>query len=245
MTDPQGLLLVTAGVLLAWRERWWALAVLSLLSAGVRETHVLVYPFLFALVWRRAGLRAAALRTLLVAGPALALTVALRAALEPLVHPTLGASIADNLGFRWRHLADNQLYVLSLGTWGVLLPLALLAHPGWRSWRRWPERAALALAVYATTIAISNNNERPLAYALPVALPAALAGLRRLAAASRPASALWVLAALAVQFLFYVQTQFTGPGISIYQPVSWPVTVSCAAFAVAGACWLRRAEANA
>lgn len=234
MTDPQGLLLVAAGVLLAWHARWRSLAALSLLSAGVRETHVLVYPFVLALVWRQAGLRAAGRRTLLVAGPALMLTAALRLGIEPLVHPTLGASIADNLAFRWHHLTDNQPYVLSIGTWGVLLPLALLGSVRGRVWHRWPEQAVLLLAVYATTILISNNNERPLAYALPAVLPAALVGLSRLAESGRLACALWVTAALAVQVLFYLETRFTGLGISIYQPVSWPVVLVCALFAGVG-----------
>lgn len=234
MTDPQGLLLVAAGVLLAWHARWWSLAALSLLSAGVRETHVLVYPFVLALVWRQAGLRAAGRRTLLVAGPALMLAAALRLGIEPLVHPALGASVADNLAFRWHHLTDNQPYVLSIGTWGVLLPLALLGSVRGRVWYRWPEQAVLLLAVYATTILISNNNERPLAYALPAVLPAALVGLSRLAESGRLARALWVTAALAVQVLFYLETRFTGLGISIYQPVSWPVVLVCALFAGVG-----------
>ncbi len=245
MTDPLGLLLVAGGLLLAWRGRWRTLMVLSLFSAGVRETHVLVYPFVLALEWRRVGARAAGLRTLFVAAPALIASAALRFGIEPLVQPTLLASIIDTLEFRWHHVGDNQLYLLSLGTWGVLLPLALLAGSWRHAWRHWPEHVLFVTAVYVTTILISNNNERPLAYALPAMLPAALAGLRRLGALGALPRVLYVAAALGVQVLFFSETRFTGLGISIYQPVSWPVVGACVLFAMGGAGALHRVKTRA
>ena len=61
--------------------------------------------------------------------------------------------------------------------------------------RRHFDRALFVLSVYATLV-ISNNNERPLAYALPALVPAALWCLRAFqqespAAAAVPSAAQW------------------------------------------------------
>ena len=67
---------------------------------------------------------------------------------------------------------------MTLGAFGVLVPLVLLFParlPGLV--RRHFDRALYVLSVYATLV-ISNNNERPLAYALPALVPAALWCLR-------------------------------------------------------------------
>ncbi len=238
MTDPAGLLCVALGVLLARRlgdtppgasrqGLLLRLAALLLLAACVRETWVLVVPFAFFTLLRHHGVAHALVTSAALAAPACAATWLLRRFIVPAVHPGLLDSIVDNVGFRLNHAGDNQLYVLTLGTWGVLLPLALLAPGGWLARARagLPELSLTAF-VYVTTVLISNNNDRPLAYALPALLPAALAGLRRLVDAA-PARA-WapIVAVLALQALFFALTRFTGLGISVYQPVSWPVVVS-------------------
>jgi hypothetical protein len=124
----------------------------------------------------------------------------------------------------------------------VLLPLALLA-PGrfWDHARRHAGDLSLVIMVYATTLLISNNNDRPLAYALPAVLPAALVGLRRLRAAWSGRAAAVSALVLGLQFLFYLRTRFTGLGVSVYQPVSWPVVGALAVFWIAAALALRTA----
>ncbi len=239
MTDPAGLLCVAWGVRLAWRlgpsgdarhgllVRLSRLAALLGLAALVRETWVLVVPYAFFVLLRRLSLARALLASAALCAPACAVTWLLRRLIVPVIHPGLLDSIADNLGFRLDHVADNQLYVLTLGAWGVLVPLALLA-PGRaleRARRGLPELSLMTFVVL-TTVLISNNNDRPLAYALPALLPSALAGLRRLSHALPAAAWAPAAAALGLQALFYVETRFTGLGISVYQPVSWPV-VTC------------------
>jgi hypothetical protein len=244
MTDPEGLLLVAWGVLLARRERLVPLGALALLAAFVRETFVIVYPFAFFVRLRRRGLPRALLDTAaLAAGPALA-TLALRRLITPAIHPGLWDSIVDNVGFRVDHLFDNQLYVLTLGTWGVLLPLALVAPRPRDLVRRHAAELSLVAFVYASTVLISNNNDRPLAYALQVVLPPALAGLRRLIEAAPLPAGVTLGAVVALQALFYVETRFTGLGISIYQPVSWPVVAALGAFWLGAFTLVRRAAAQ-
>jgi hypothetical protein len=165
--------------------------------------------------------------------------VTLRLSIAPNQPDDFVSSIADSLSFRWRHLFDNQLYVLSVGTWGVLLPLALLA---WRrlpdALRREPDLVALLVMAYGTLV-ISNNTERPLAYAVPAMLPAALCGLDRLVSEGRVAFALAAASALGVQALHYGATRFGEPGMSIYQPTHWGVVATTAAFWVASLLALR------
>lgn len=253
MTDPLGLLLVALGVRLARRERLLPLGALGLLAAFVRETFVIVYPFAFFVRLRSRGLGRALLDTAALGAGPLVATLALRRLIVPAVHPGFLDSMADIVRFRLNHVFDNQPYVLTLGTWGVLLPLALLyATPAVNSGaprptprlrdfvRRQTADLSLLVFVYASTLVLANNSERPLAYALPVVLPAALDGLRRLLHAAPLPAGVVLGAAVALQALFYVETRFTGLGISVYQPVSWTVVAALLAFWVAAAVVVRR-----
>jgi hypothetical protein len=113
----------------------------------------------------------------------------------------------------------------------------LRPHRIWAACRRDVDQALFLGLVYLTTVLISNNNERPLAYALPVLLPAALANLGFAMERVRLSRAAVFALILTLQLLFYVRTRFTGQGISIYQPVSWSVTVALVLFWL-GALWL-------
>ena len=50
---------------------------------------------------------------------------------------------------------------------------------------------------------------------------------------------------LSLQALVYVQTRFTGLGISVYQPVSWPAVAALVAFWVGAVFALRRVDRRA
>ena len=152
---------------------------MSVLAAFVRETYVLVYPYVFLRELRTGRpLLQAAGRTAALAVLPFAILVAIRRLVTPNQPDDFVAGIVDSMTFRFNHLLDNQLYVVSLGAFGVLVPLVLLFPtrlPGLT--RRHFDRALYVLSVYATLV-ISNNNERPLAYALPALVPAALWCLR-------------------------------------------------------------------
>ena len=132
--------------------------------------------------------------------------------------------------FRWNHLLDNQPYVVTLGAFGVLVPLVLLFParlPGLA--RRHFDRALYVLSVYATLV-ISNNNERPLSYALPALVPAALFGLRTFLAETRLPVVPVLGLVVALQALFWWGQRWAEMGMSIYQPVNWVTVAAMAAF---------------
>lgn len=240
MTDPAGLALLVLTLLALRQGRLPLVGALGCAAAFVRETQVVAWPWIFLDRLRADGLGGALRATLLACGPALLVYALLRGLIAPASGPALHDAIVDNLGFRWRHLLDNQLYLMTVGTWGVLVPLLLL-FPGrlLRVARREPGAVSLLLAVYVTTFLISNNNERPLAYAVPVVLPAALLGLRWLSEASGLSQRTLGSAALLLQLFAWQQALFTGLGISVYQPTNRAVLAAMAAAWLAGL-WLRR-----
>jgi len=90
------------------------------------------------------------------------------------------------------------------------------------------------MAMAYASLALANNTERLLAYALPVVVPAALRGLRAGLDAGRLPFAPVAALVLGLQLLYYVTTPFHGIlGLSLYQPVNWVIVVAMAAFWVA------------
>jgi hypothetical protein len=242
MTDPTCLLLVVVSLLLAEDGRWRALAGVAALSALVRETSVIVFPFVFFRLARTESLRAAVVKTGALAALPLALLVLLRVVITPLQPSPLLDVLHDALGFRWRHLLDNQIYLLTVGSWGVLLPLLLLLRR--RDVREVlrAEDLALLATVYAS-LAVANNTERLLAYALPALLPAALTALDALAEDGRLRREIVAVAAVAAQAVFWNQTRLFGDGMSLYQPTNLVVIGTMAVFGL-GALALRRTAAG-
>lgn len=223
MTDPACLLLVTLalGLLRSGRDGW--LPLVGLLGMPVRETYLVVFVAHAAWLWRRRPWPSALGRALLFALPGLLAAAYVRLALAACPEDDPLATIADVVGFRARHLLDNQLYFATLGSFGALLALAL-ASPrrlGARLRQR-PEEAALLLLVYAS-LAAANNTDRLLVYAAPALLPAALETIRAAADLGRARGLGLAVAALAAQSFFWLATPWREQGISIYQPTSWPV----------------------
>ena len=138
------------------------------------------------------------------------------------------------MAFRFRNLTNNQPYVLTVGTFGVIFPL-LLMFPGRviTLLREHFDQAGLLACVYATLV-ISNNTERPLIYALPVVVPAALHQLRALIEEARlPAVPVCALT-VALQAFVWTQTRFAEIGMSIYQPTNLMVVAAMLLFWLAG-----------
>jgi hypothetical protein len=246
MSDPAALFLVMLAFFLVERGKAGALLGVSLLAASVRETYVLVYPYVF-LRELRAGqpLRKAVAHAAALATLPLAVLAAIRRVVTPSQPDDFVSGIVDSLTFRAHHLLDNQLYVVTLGAFGVLVPLVLLFParlPGLA--RRHFDRALYVLSVYATLV-ISNNNERPLAYALPALVPAALWCLRTfLDETGLPA--LPVLAAVVgLQAVFWTGQRWAEIGMSIYQPVNWTTVAALTLAWVAAQAALSRARRRA
>jgi len=149
------------------------------------------------------------------------------------------SGVVDSMTFRLNHVLDNQLYVVTIGAFGVLAPLLILQPerlPGLV--RRHFDRALYVLSVYAT-LGISNNNERPLAYALPALVPAALWCARAFLEETRLPAGPLLATVVALQVLFWVGQRWTEIGMSIYQPVNWTTVAAMAAF------WLATQAARA
>jgi len=233
MTDPAALFLVMLAFFLVERGKWGALLATSVLAAFVRETYVLVYPYVFLHELRKGRtLLAAAGRTAALSALPLAVLVAIRRLVTPSQPDDFVSGIVDSMTFRSNHLLDNQPYVVTVGAFGVLVPLLLLFPARVPALvRGHSDRALYVASVYATLV-ISNNNERPLAYALPALVPAALWCLRAFVEETGVPAVPVLVAVVALQALFWGGQRWAEMGMSIYQPVNWTTVV-----AMAG-CWL-------
>jgi hypothetical protein len=243
MTDPAAAFLLALALLWIRRGRTAAFHVLSVVAAFVRETYIVVYPFyLLYLLKQGRSFRDAVLRTAGVAVVPFAILVTLRVLIVPNQPDDFVAAVTDSMAFRIRNLTNNQPYVLTVGTFGVMFPL-LLMFPGrvFALVRQHFDQAGLLTCVYATLI-ISNNTERPLIYALPVVVPAALHQLRALSEEARiPLPPLCALT-VALQAFLWIVTRFAEIGMSIYQPTNYGVVAAMVLFWVAGQAALRLAS---
>jgi hypothetical protein len=230
MSDPPCLFLVALAFLFVRREKHTALGMVSVVAALVRETYVIVYPHYFFRLLKRRSWGEALGRTAAVSALPIAILLGLRYLLVPNQPDDLVASFHENVDFRIRYLFDNQWYVLTVGSWGVLFPLFLL-YPGriWELSRRHFDQLAPALVVYASLL-VSNNTERPLAYAVPALLPAGLYNLKTFLAETGLPPAGVVAAAVALQAFFWSRTRLFETGISIYQPANLGVAAAMLAF---------------
>ncbi len=241
MTDPAALFLVMLAFFLVERRKWALLFATSLAAAFVRETYVLVYPYVF-LREARAGrpLRTAAGCAVALAALPLAVLASIRRLVTPNQPDDFVAGIVDSTTFRFHHLLDNQPYVLTVGAFGVLVPLLLLFPARVPALaRRHFDRALYVASVYAT-LAISNNNERPLAYALPALLPVALGCLRAFVRETRLPETPVLAAVVALQALFWSNQRWAEMGMSVYQPVNWTTVAAMAGAWVAAQVLLAR-----
>ena len=246
MTDPTSLFLLVLAFLLIRQGRTAALYPVSALAAFVREHNAVVFPYYF-LNAQKGGvpLARAALGTAAIAALPVAILVGLRMIIVPSQPADLLADLADTMGFRWRHRVD-QPYQLTVGSLGVIFPLLVLFPARIPALARRHYDQLAVVAFFYGLLAIANNTEREIAYALPVLLPAAMRQLGDFAREARlPAPPLLVLA-VALQLLFFFEQRFLESGSSMYQPTNWTVVGAMGLFwlaAQAALLW-RRAPAG-
>lgn len=245
MTDPLALFLLVLAFYLVGRGELRLLALVSVLGVMARESYVLVFPYFLLRELRTADPRNAVPRTLAIAGVPLAVLWLLQALIVPVNPHGVLATAARATAFRTRHLLDNQLYLVTIGSFGVLFPLALLfPRRLWDGCKRRYEEAAFVVLVYLS-LALASNTERLLAYALPVVVPAALRGLEELKSRARLPLAVASAMALGPQALLYARTRYLGElGASIYQPADWIVAAAMVAFWAACEALLARSGAG-
>jgi len=231
MTDPLCLFLMMIGFLLIERGRTAALHLPSIVAAFVRENYAVVYPYYFLRLLKRGTSFLPALGlTVAVATLPMAILVGLRVLIVANQPDDILGGIAETVAFRLRHMSDNQPYLLTVGSLGVLFPLLLLFPGRLAAWCRRDYDLAAVVAFFYAVLLIANNTERELAYALPALVPAGLRNLRDWTAEARlpaiPALALVV----GLQALFFLRQRFTEIGMSMYQPTDLVVAGAMAAF---------------
>lgn len=225
MTDPLALWLVALAFLAIRLGRHSVLAPLGTLALLARESYLLVLPYLFLRLWRREGLGAACARTAAAFAVPIAVMLLVRDSIIAVPARPLGIEIERIIEFRSALLLENQLYLWSIGSFGVLFAaLWLPTARGPRGWLRRPEDLAVIAAVYGSLL-IASNTDRLLVYAVPVILPVAVRSVRRLAEASGLPFAALAGSALLAQAVFYLRTRFSGPEISNLQPFDGVATL--------------------
>jgi len=129
---------------------------------------------------------------------------------------------------------------------GAIFPLLVLFPARIPALARRHYDQLAVVAFFYGLLAIANNTEREIAYALPVLLPAAMRQLGDFAREARlPAPPLLVLV-VALQLLFFFEQRFLESGSSMYQPTNWTVVGAMGLFwlaAQAALLW-RRAPAG-
>lgn len=216
MTDPLCLFLIALSLLLAVRRRDTALAAVGGFGVATRESYLLVLPWYFARRLRRDGAARAIGATALVAIAPLAVLAALHYLLPPLrpapSYLTLARKFLPLRLAAW----PTQLYLLSAGSFGVLFPLLALPPRRGAKLRVWRGEDLVYLAGVVSTLAVANNTDRLLAYALPAVLPAAL---RRAQSLDVPFPALAAIL-VTLQLVVFSSVRYGGAGTSVYQPAN-------------------------
>ncbi len=245
MTDPAGLFLVTLSFYLIRSRRTTELLAVAVIAVTVRESYlaVLIYYFLYLL--KRRGWRAAGRESWPVLLVPAVLLLLIRYYIIPSADYDIAAVSRSVLAFRAENFWPGQVYLLTIGSFGVIFPLLLLfpARPA-AKFRGHYDKLAYLVIVYASLIA-GYNTDRLLVYALPVLVVPALRNLKRLIDRTGFPAAVVVIPVLLLQVCFYVSTRFYGiPAVSIFQPVRLPVVVSLSLFWVSalGTIYIRRAR---
>lgn len=194
--DAAVLALTTAAILLAQsrRDRWLALCLLA--GAATKESVLFAIPLVYTLRAAHALDRQAAVRTLLVAAPALVLAVVLRLAIPawntdaayvatlpadisrfPELFPNYSYwSLAQDIGYdlRVREFGLDSFWSYTTRPFGAVLPLLALFGV-WRKPRLALRLSPFLLLVYAQ-LAFATDTERLLVLAAPALLWLAAAG---------------------------------------------------------------------
>ena len=127
MSDPAALALVMLAFFLIERGKWGALRRERRCRVRARDLRPRLPLRLPARAAARTAARSGA-RPRPRRSPSLplAILVAIRRLVTPKHPDDFVAGIVDSMGFRIAHVLDNQLYVVTIGAFGVLVPLLLL-----------------------------------------------------------------------------------------------------------------------
>ena len=227
MSDPVALFLVMLAFFLVERGQSAALFGTSVVAAFVRETYVLVYPYLF-LRELRLGRRFSAASPDSRGGR----TAVRDPRGDPHARQTRPARrlrVGDRRqhDVRLDHVLDNQPYVVTLGAFGVLVPLVLLLParlPGLA--RRHFDRGSSLLGLRHAR----DLEQQRAAARLRAAGPRSRGALvpAGLPAGDPPARPAGLAAVAALQLLFWAGQRWAEIGSSVYQQINWTTVAAMA-----------------
>ena len=231
MSDPLALFFIILAFYLIEIKSNKGLLLLSLIAVTARETYLAVLIYYFFYLLKREGINKALVRgSILWAAPILILLL-IRHYIIPVHTFSIIKTISIIIPFRLSNFWHNQLYLVTIGSFGVIFPLLLLfPRQLFRLFREHYDKLIFVLIIYAQ-LAIANNTDRLLAYALPVLLPAALRSMKRFISETRLATTGIMTIALVLQLIFYVATKFyRQPAISVFQSTNLVVVISLLLF---------------
>ena len=232
MTDPAGLFFVILGFYLIRSGKYFGLLAVSVAAVLARETYLAVPVYYFFSQWQKEDLRTALRKCAPVIVIPVALLIVIRVLIPSGGDYNLGGIGRKVISFRIENFWPQQLYFTTLGSFGVIFPLLFLfpSRLAGGYWKKHYPGLIYVLLIYSS-LAAGYNTDRLLAYALPVLLVYALKNLKKMIDCSGVRPGGWIAAVILLQLLFYLSTRFYGfPAVSIFQPVSLPVTFSLLCF---------------
>jgi len=231
MSDPAGLFFIFLAFYLIRTRRDNYLLPLSVIAVINRGSYLIVFIYYFLFLLKNYGWRKAMRKTSAIAVVPI-ITILIIHYYIILSRPhNMGMILNETITFRYTNLWSNQLYLLTVGSLGIIFPL-LLVFPKKiiKYCKREYDSSIFVLLIYGQ-LAIANNTDRLLAYALPVLLPAALWNLKKFSLRSRIPPAVLMISIFMLQILFYTSTKFYRQfAISVFQPTNLTVVVSFGLF---------------
>jgi len=231
MTDPAGLFFVILGFYLIRSENTFGLLAVSIIAVAIRETYLAVLVYYFFFLWKRSGLTAALKKSAPVILIPAAVLILIRFLIAPSGDYNLIETASRVISFRVENLWPQQLYLLTLGSFGVIFPLLFLFPDTiLRSCKNHYDSLIYVIIIYLS-LGAGYNTDRLLVYTLPVLLVGALTNLKKYLAYLKPPPAGAMILIIALQAFFYASTKFYGyPAVSIFQPPNLPVSICMFAF---------------
>ncbi|MEA1928667.1 MAG: hypothetical protein U9N73_10710, partial [Candidatus Auribacterota bacterium] len=114
---------------------------------------------------------------------------------------------------------------------GVIFPLLLLLPKKIIKYCKQEYDSLVFVLLIYGQLAIANNTDRLLVYALPVLLPVALGNLKKFSPRSRVPEAAFMALIVILQVLFYTGTIFyRQTAISVFQPTNLTIVISLSLF---------------
>ncbi len=231
MADPAGLFFLFLAFYLIRTGRDNYMLPLSVIAVINRGSFLIIFVYYFLFLLKNQGWRKAGKRTLAIAAVPIIAVLIIHYYIIVAVPHDIGMTLNRTIAFRYNNLWFNQAYLFTVGSLGIIFPLLLLFPKKIIKYCcREYDSLIFVIAIYAQ-LAIANNTDRLLAYALPVLLPAALWNLRKFSGRLHIPTAPLIALIFLLQLLYYTGTIFyRQAAISVFQPTNLTVVYAFSLF---------------